>query len=155
MGKLLLSSVLITNLVNPVFQTLDWSQLGSCGDGGSCGECTGQCGCSFCRLWWKYTLVKWVAIWNKDWWYTKEQSGRETERIALQHTHGTKTTGSTGMGPRSWLWGQGHDCGTIILAGRTQEALMIPSIGNTNNLDCGLTLDPVWLQFLDRILGYY
>ena len=32
---------------------------------------------------------------------------------------------------------------------RMREALRIQSAGNTSNLDCGLTLDPVWLQFLD------
>ena len=34
---------------------------------------------------------------------------------------------------------------------RMREALRIQSVGSTSNLDCGLTLDPVWLQFLDRI----
>ena len=32
---------------------------------------------------------------------------------------------------------------------RIREALMIQSAGNKNNLDCGLMLDPVWLQFLE------
>ena len=31
-----------------------------------------------------------------------------------------------------------------------REALRIQSVGNTSNLDCGLTLDPVWWQLLDR-----
>ena len=34
---------------------------------------------------------------------------------------------------------------------RVQEALRIQSVGSMSNLDCGLTLDPVWLQFLDQV----
>ena len=39
----------------------------------------------------------------------------------------------------------------LYLKRRMREALRIQSVGNMSNLDCGLTLDPVWLQFLDPI----
>ena len=34
---------------------------------------------------------------------------------------------------------------------RMLEALRIQSIGNTSNLDCGLTLNPVWVPFIELI----
>ena len=32
---------------------------------------------------------------------------------------------------------------------RVCEALRIKSVGSTSNVDCGLILDPAWMQFLD------